>query len=207
MSVDLSFWFACLSVYLSICLSVYLSICLSVYLSICLSVYLSICPSVYLSACQSVYLSFCSYPIYLLSVLLHASLFVDLYACQPVCLPAYVGGCMSIHLSIHLPLCLSKKCFEKGIFFSKPFCHFKVSVACCCYLMELMYWADNVKRTALNPFLFFPWSPNWRETIGTMNLLVLTCSDQPLLILKLYISFFTKRHILMRRQTVQSPLQ
>jgi len=51
-------------------------------------------------------------------------------------------------------------------------------------------------------------NPYKRERIGTVDLLISTCSDWALLILKNIIFFFTKQTILMRRSSVLSlPLQ
>jgi hypothetical protein len=50
--------------------------------------------------------------------------------------------------------------------------------------------------------LISPANPNRRGRVSTVDLLVLTSSDQLLLILKMYFSFFTKQPILIRRSTV-----
>jgi hypothetical protein len=44
--------------------------------------------------------------------------------------------------------------------------------------------------------------PQRREWISTIDLLALSSLDQLLFILKLYFSYFTKQHILMRSSTV-----
>ncbi len=49
-----------------------------------------------------------------------------------------------------------------------------------------------------------PEKPYWRERLSTVDLLLLTSSDQPLLKLKVLFTFVTKQAILKRRSTVQS---
>ena len=88
MSVCLSVFSVCLSIYLSVSLSsLCMFFCLSVYISVCLSyICLSLCLSIYLSFYLSIYLSF--------------SLSVCLSVFLSVCL------CLSIYLSFSLSICL-----------------------------------------------------------------------------------------------------